>query len=169
MTRRMPHPGLVKLHRTYETHELARLFKKHRNTIRNWMDLGLKPLDGKRPYLFHGEDVRAFLTEKRKSKYRRCQPNEMFCLACRSPKVPVGNKVDYLPTTATSGNLRGSCPDCGNVIHRKVSNHRFPEIQTLFQIHFPQGPLHIGETHVPCVNCDLKEQGDPHGHAQPRE
>ena len=29
--------------------------------------------------------------------------------------------ADYVPMTATSGNLRGICPDCHKLIHRRVA------------------------------------------------
>jgi hypothetical protein len=45
----------------------------------------------------------------------------MYCLKCRSPKQPAAGMADYLPMSATSGNLRALCPDCGKFMHRRAS------------------------------------------------
>jgi hypothetical protein len=157
MGHRHPNPRLVKMHRNYDTHELSKLFGVHKNTVRAWVKLGLNPIDGRRPALFQGLIIRNFLTERRRKSRQTCRPNEMFCLCCRKPKSPAGGMVDYLPMTPRSGNLRGICPDCGNLIHRRASASKLDSIQQVFLVAFPQGGLNIEETADPCVNCDPKE------------
>ena len=158
MGRRHPNPRLVKMHRNYDAHELSMLFGIHKNTLRAWIKLGLKPIDERRPALFHGLVVRDFLTGRRQKARQSCRHDEMYCLCCRTPKSPAGGMVDYLPTNDRSGNLRGLCPYCGNLIHRRTSFAKLSEIQLIFLVAFPQGVSRIAETHDPCLKCDSNER-----------
>ena len=162
MSRRAPNPGLIKLNQTYEVHELALRVGVHRNTVRGWVKKGLKPIDDRRPFLFHGSDIREFLKNQRKPRYRKCEIHELFCLVCKAPKLPQGNIVDYLPIITSAGNLCGRCPDCGHRIFKRISKSRLPELFAKLQVHDPQQALDIGDIPNPCVNCDSGDPGDPH-------
>ena len=96
-------------------------FGCHRNTVRNWQRQGLEPIDDKRPIVFEGAALAAFLEARRNKRRRRLSPGEMCCAPCRAAKEPAGDIADYLPLTETRGNLRGICPTCGRLIHRFVS------------------------------------------------
>jgi hypothetical protein len=144
------------MHRNYDTHELARLLGIHKNTLRGWTKLGLKPIDAARPALFHGLAIRDFLTERRQKKHQTCRRDEIYCLVCRSPKIPAGKMVDYLPLSPRSGNLRGICPDCGNLIHRCIAVAKLTTILSVFNVAYPQGSPRIEETRDPCLNCDFE-------------
>ncbi len=150
MSRRFPNPNLVKINRSYEVYELARLFKSHRNTIRGWMKKGLKPVDESRPYLLHGTDVRDFLKIQRMSPYSKCQPHELFCLKCKAPKVPRDKVVDYIPYTHSSGNLCGYCPDCGRRIFKRVNAGLLGAISAELVVRHTLAALDIGDTSSPC-------------------
>jgi hypothetical protein len=65
MGSRHPNPRLAKIHRSYSVDELARLFNIHKNTIRSWLKQGLTAIDGQRPTVARGEEVRRFLTDRR--------------------------------------------------------------------------------------------------------
>jgi helix-turn-helix protein len=111
--RRRIDPRRAKVHRTYSVEEAARLFGTHRNTVRAWLRAGLKTNDGIRPTLILGSELRRFLNERRSRSKRPTPPGMIYCLRCREPRRPAGDMVDYLPHTATYGNLEGICPDCG--------------------------------------------------------
>ena len=169
MGNRHPNPRLVKMHRTYDMHELSKLFGVHKNTLRGWTKIGLKPVDTGRPALFLGFTIRDFLTERRKRTHQTCRRDEIYCLVCRSPKFPAGGMVDYLPHSPRSGNLRGLCPDCGNLIHRCIAVAKLSTIQTIFQIEYPQGLPRIEETCNPRPNCDSEQGTEPHDKPQRSE
>lgn len=128
MGTRHPNYRRIKMHLTYTIEELARLFTLHKNTVRAWQKAGLTPIDDGRPILFKGSVVAAFLKRRRDGAKKPCGINEIFCLPCREPKMPAAAMADYLATTATSGNLRGICPECGRLIHRRM---RFDQIAKL--------------------------------------
>lgn len=121
MANRRLNPRLAKIHRSYAVEEVAQLFGVHRNTVRQWVKQGLPVVDDKRPMLILGEELGAFLTNRRSRSKRPCGPGEVYCMRCRVPRSPALGMADYVPVTETSGNLAGLCPDCGAMMYRRVS------------------------------------------------
>jgi transposase len=56
MGSRHPNHRLAKIHRSYSVEEMAYLFSVHKNTVRNWIEQGLEPIDGQRPTVVRGEE-----------------------------------------------------------------------------------------------------------------
>lgn len=156
---RRHNPKLVKIHRNYTVEEAARVLGAHKHTIRAWLKDGLEAIDGRRPTLIHGQTLAEFIRARRRPK-KRCGPGEMYCIRCRGPKKPAGGIADYLPITDTSGNLRGICPDCDLLIHRRVSLARLDAVRDEIEVAVPQADPRIGERSSPCADCDLEEASD---------
>ena len=71
--------------------EAARLFGTHRNTVRAWLKAGLKAIDGSRPVLILGSELRRFLDERRAK--RKCPtPPGMIYLPALSGAAPAGRR-----------------------------------------------------------------------------
>lgn len=122
MGSRHPNPRLAKTHRSYSVDEMARLFNVHKNTIRSWLKQGLSAIDGQRPIVARGEEVRRFLIDRRVRAKRACGPGRIYCLPCRAPKVPAGKMAECIKTGDSSGTLQGICPDCDRMIYRRVQS-----------------------------------------------
>jgi hypothetical protein len=120
MVARRANPKRVKLHRSYSISELALCCGIHKNTVRHWQAKGLEPVDSSRPTLFHGGTVRAFLAKAKASRKRPCPPGTLYCLRCRVPRQPALGMVDFVPISASSGNLRAICAHCETVMHRRT-------------------------------------------------
>ena len=88
MSKRHPNYLHVKVHRNYSVEEIAELFGIHKNTVRSWHKNGLATIDDKRPMLFHGKILAAYLQAKRTKNKRPCKPSEIYCIRCRSPSAP---------------------------------------------------------------------------------
>jgi hypothetical protein len=159
MRKRGPNPGRVKIHRSYSVDEAARLFGYHRNTIRNWQKQGLKPIDVRRPTVFEGLTLAAFLEARRGARRRHLKAGEIYCLPCRAPKEPAGNMGEYVPLTDTRGNLRGICPTCGRLIYRVVNCALIETVRGKLDITFTQPSPRIRETSLPSVDCDIDDDG----------
>lgn len=155
MSKRHPNPRLAKIHRNYTVDEVATLFIVHKNTVRQWVKRGLPTNDDRRPMLILGRDLVAFLQAKRVKNKRPCQPGEIYCLRCRVPQNPAGAMADYLPLTATTGNLVGICPGCELMMYRRVNLALLAEIGAELDITVTQALPHIGKSTQPCVNSDL--------------
>ena len=156
MRKRHPNPRLAKIHRNYTVDEVAHLFGVHRNTVREWVKRGLPTNDGKRPMLILGRDLVAFLTARRAKNKRTCQPGEIYCVRCRAPRAPAGDMVDYVPVTATLGNLVAICSACETMMYRRVSLAKLEHVRGILDITMPQALEHIGESAQPTVNSDLR-------------
>ena len=159
---RHPNPGLVKIHRSYTVEEVARILRKHKNTVRAWIKQGLRPIDERRPTLVHGLELVSFLRKRRMSGKRPCLPGHTYCLKCRSPKQPAAGMADYLPISDTSGNLRAICPDCGKFMHRRASLAKLTIIGAGLDIAFPQVASRLKESTIPSLNCDSGMKAQVH-------
>jgi hypothetical protein len=91
----------------------------------------------------------------------------MFCFKCRSPKKPAAGMVDYLHITATSGNLRALCPDCGTLMHRRAALAKLNTVGADLEIAFPQAAPRIRERTGPSLNCDSNRDHQTDEDAQP--
>jgi len=160
MRKRAPNPRRAKKHRSYTVEEAARLFGCHRNTIRHWQKQGLKPVDGKRPVVFEGLTLAAFLEARRGARRRCLKPGEIYCLPCRAPKEPAGDMVEYVPLTEARGNLRGICPTCDRLIHRVVSRAQIEAVRGRLNVTFTEPSPRIRETDSASVDCNFKSDGE---------
>jgi Helix-turn-helix domain len=121
MSGRRYNPRLVKIHYSYTIEEAASLLGVHKNTMTQWRCQGLKAIDDRRPVLFHGGMLRAFLERRRNDRKQKCAEGELFCLRCRKPKRPANDDVALSRLPSGGGNLRGQCPDCHARMCRRVS------------------------------------------------
>lgn len=149
--------------------EAANLLGVHKNTVRGWLKAGLQPVDDRRPILILGRQLSSFLHGRRKKKSMRCRPGEFYCLRCRTPKTSVDQKAEYLPITATSGNLRGTCSDCGARIYRRVSMGNLAIVAGDLLIKVPQAQEHIEESGRPSLNSDLGHEALTYAQSQSRK
>jgi Helix-turn-helix domain len=154
---RRPNPRLAKIHRSYSVDEVSRLFVIHKNTVRNWLKQGLAPIDGQRPTVIRGAELRRFLAHRRAGAKQTCGPGRIFCLPCRAPKVPAGNMAECVAMSETTGTLCGICPDCNRMIYRRVNPQKLDAVRGDLDITITQVRPRIEETVRPLVNCDSTE------------
>lgn len=158
MSRRAGNPRLVKIHRSYSVEEAASQLAVHKNTVREWIRRGLPTVDHHRPTLILGRDLAKFLEERRKRSKRPCAPGQIYCIRCRCPREPEGQQADYLPLTATGGNLMGTCPVCATCMYRRVNVARIGAVSGNLRIRMPQAERHIVDSPQPSVNSDLARE-----------
>ena len=104
------------------------MFGVHRNTVRNWTRKGLETVRAGATVLILGDELRAYLTRRRGKRRVRCPPGSMFCMKCREARCPATELTELVPLTPTTANLRGLCPDCGSLMHRRANLGRLGEI-----------------------------------------
>jgi len=155
-----PNPRRVKIHRSYTVEEVARLYSVHKNTVRAWLKSGLQPVDERRPTLVLGRQLASFLHLRREHRRHRCRTGEFFCFRCRTPKGAAARAAEYLPLTASSGNLSARCAECGTRMYRRVSLHKLAGAAGNLQVTLPQARQRIVEGADPSVNCDLELEPD---------
>lgn len=154
-------PQRVKLHRSYDVPELAARLGVHKNTVRNWQREGLKPIDGGRPVLFRGEEVRAFLAKRNASRKRPCPPGTLYCFRCRAPRAPALAMLDYIAVTAFSGDLHALCGTCGSVMHQRARLADLPSRMPGIEVQIRQADQRLSGSPPPSLNCDFERQVKP--------
>jgi hypothetical protein len=157
MGARHPNPRRAKIHYSYSVEEIAQLYRVHKNTVRTWFKHGLATIDGQRPALARGQEIRRFLGERRVSAKRPCGPGRIYCLPCRAPKVPALKMAECVKTGETTGTLQGICPDCGRMIYRRINPQNIDGVRGGLDITITQAGLRIEDTTKPSVNCDSTE------------
>jgi hypothetical protein len=153
-------PRRVKIHRSYTVEEAAMLFQVHKNTVRTWLKSGLQAIDGRRPILILGRQLASFLHARRETKRQRCGPGQLYCFRCRAPRTSAAQRADYLPITASSGNLRAICSVCGTHMYRRISWRKLATEVGDLQVPLSQAQQRIVEGADPSVNCDLEQVPD---------
>ena len=157
MGQRLPNPRLAKIHRSYSVEDVSRLFGIHKNTVRNWLRQGLKPIDDQRPTVIRGLELRRFLTDRRIRAKQVCGPGRIYCLPCRAPMVPAGNMAECVASGDTNGVLRGICPDCDRMIYRRVNPQNLNAVVGELEVTVTQAQTRLEEIAEPNVNCDSNE------------
>ncbi len=152
MSKRHPNHRHVKIHYTYTVEEIANLFCKHKNTVRNWHKNGLATIDDRKPMLFHGRTLATFLEAKRTKNKRPCKSGEIYCIKCRAPKVPDGGMADCERVNEKIWNLVAICPDCYTIINQRVGFAKLELIRRKIDITMPLAQQHINESNDPTVN-----------------
>ncbi len=148
-------PNRAKIHRNYTVDEVSVLFGVHKNTVRTWIKKGLPVLDDQKPMLILGRDLKAYLQDLRQQKKRKCQPDEMYCMRCKSPRKPFENMVDYVPISASTGRLVGLCSVCDSTINKITRLDAITLNPGNFDVSFPSAQKHINKIAKPLLNSDL--------------
>jgi hypothetical protein len=149
-------PRRAKIHYAYTVEETARLFGVCRNTVRNWQKAGLKSIDDRRPTLFKGGQVRAFLEGRRAAAKSPCPPGTLYCLKCRAPRSPALGMVDYVARDEGPGDLRALCESCGTEMHRRARQGAIGEILPGVEVRIVRAAPRISECPNPSPNCALR-------------
>lgn len=153
--RSRPNPRLVKIHRSYTIEDAASVCGVHKNTFTAWFKAGLARIDDVRPYLIHGATLREFLETRRGSKKQPCRPGELYCLRCRAPKAPAGNRAEYQPLSSTLGSLAAVCPDCGAAMNRRVNVKQLEQIPAEIDVTRSPAQSHLIESDELSLNRDF--------------
>ena len=151
-------PRAVKLHRSYSVPELAACLRVHKNTIRQWQGTGLEPIDRRRPVLFQGGTIRAFLAKRNASRKRPCQPGTFYCFRCRVPRAPALGMVEYVSFTPVTGNLQALCGACEAMMYRRARKADLARIMPGLDVQSTQASPRLRGRPPPSLNSDLERQ-----------
>lgn len=148
----------VKIHRNYTVRELADRLGIHKNTVTHWQQQGLAPIEKRRPYLFHGTTVRAFLIARDKARKRPCPSGMLYCFKCREPRSPVPNSIEYIPKQARSGNLRAVCSACGTGMNRSARQTAIASVLPGLLVQITEVSPRLNGSSSSSLNCDVERQ-----------
>jgi hypothetical protein len=156
-------PRLAKSLRCYTIAETASLYSVHRQTVRQWLRNGLRPIDFGRPTLIHGRELNRFQKVRAESRKQRCGPCEVFCLGCRAPRRPALDMADFVPAMANVGMLSAVCPVCGRLMTQKVNTARLALFQAVIDVRIRPAHEPIKQSRECGLSCHLRNEVVTHG------
>lgn len=154
----------IRTKRTYSVPEVAALLEVHVHTVRRWLKSGLGSIDGQNPTLIHGAELRRYLDVRAKGRKQKCGPDKMFCLSCRTPRLPTLGSVHIAHLNEKTVRLVGVCCTCGGKICRAGSASRLHEYAASFGPLQRRTPSPKGSS-IPLLDGDSKDQ-DENGQVQ---
>ena len=124
--RRKYNPRMIKRHFTYTIKEISVLFGTCEKTIQRWIAKeGLAPIVGSHnPYLIAGDTLSSFLVERKKNAETSLQPNEFYCVKCRTARKGKLESIKVVRTATRIGRDRimgiktAECETCTRRINR---------------------------------------------------
>lgn len=91
----------------------------------------------------------------------------IYCVRCREPRTPAANMVDYLPRTATSGDLQGICPDCNTMLYRRVSRAALEDVRAGLDVTIREADSRLRQRNEPSLNHDSATRPITNANSQP--
>jgi len=140
----------------YEPAEIAKLFGVHRNTVRHWLKDGLQPIDGRRPILVHGSELKGFLARRQEGRRQKCAPGQFYCFRCRAPRTPWENLVDVAPHTEKVAKLTAICCVCEIRMHRTIRRADLPKFTAAIEQQ-SMASERLRDRPEANVNCDFEK------------
>ena len=167
MRKRRASARRVKMHLNYTPEEVATLTGAHKNTVLRWIASGQLPaMTDMRPYLVLGRDLITFLS-RAPAGSTKLKSGECYCVRCKKPQVPALNMADFRPVNERWGNLRGICPICETMMHRRVSVARLVEIKGSLEVRLLEALPHLTPCLSPSLNVDSEDIRHDHGKTLP--
>jgi len=114
--------------------EIAALYGCHRNTVRHWLAIGLKPIDDRRPALVLGAVLNAFHGARRANAKVPCGPGELYCAPCRKARAPAAGVADIVEINAKIWKITAICPQCSSLMVQRVGTLRLTEFQAFVDL-----------------------------------
>lgn len=136
--------GGIKIHRNYTVDEVARNLGVAKATVRRWIKSGLPALTERRPAIILGSDLAQFLSAS-KSPRQTCRLDECYCVKCRSPRKPAGEMAEFISLTPSTGNLRGICPTCGTMMHKRMRHDALLALGSILDVTIAEAPSRLRE------------------------
>jgi hypothetical protein len=156
MATRRPNWRGVRRHRSYSVDEAARTVDVGKGTVRRWTKTGLPAITDRKPTLILGSDLIDFI-KSRGSPSSAVSRTKCYCFACRAPRRPAFNAVEYVPLTPTSGNLRALCT-MSTVMHKRVSTASLAALQAILSVTVTQADKPISKSDGPCLNDNFERE-----------
>lgn len=111
MSRRYGHVR-PKKNAIYTANEVQSLYDVCRNTVSNWVQSGLRPVDAREPQLFRGSELSRYHQDRVAARKRLLRVAEFNCVSCKLRVVPDTTTIRPF-FNARARAIECVCPDCG--------------------------------------------------------
>lgn len=150
-------PNRIKIHRSYTVIEVSETLGVHPKTVRNWIRVGLPVVDGKRPLLISGIDLKIYLKKKRHNYMHQCETHEIFCFKCRTANNPSIETLRFIAKPAGMSQMTGRCSECGCKANKYVSWRNVEKIWLELGGKLPIAEKHLNLRDKALLNYPLTE------------
>lgn len=126
--------NLIRGKRSYSVKEAAELLAVHVRTVQSWIKSGLHILEGSRPFLMMGQELKSFLAVETQKRKRPLGPDEFYCVRCR--KAVKASQMETIHLNKTMGHdklavmLKGFCAVCGGRVNRFSTVPKSLDVET---------------------------------------
>ncbi|MDU9007216.1 helix-turn-helix domain-containing protein [Sedimentitalea todarodis] len=117
----------IKAFKSYTIEEAAAVSGVSPRTIRNWASDGLRVMDGARPTLIRGDDLRDYIKSQRAKRAVKTRIDTFYCVCCRKERRAAEGMADC-DVIEGRAKLTALCEACGTVLSKPVAETRLPEI-----------------------------------------
>ncbi|WP_424984621.1 helix-turn-helix domain-containing protein [Microbulbifer sp. S227A] len=117
----------IKAFRCYTFEEAAEASGVTPRTIRNWVVDGLPVMDGMRPALIRGDDLRDHIKSQRDKRSVKTRIDTFYCVCCRAERRAAEGMADC-DIVSGRAKLTALCDACGTVVAKPVSEALIPQI-----------------------------------------
>lgn len=124
----------VKSNWCYSVDEAADIVGVTVQTIRAWFKQGLRCLNGCRPTLILGADLKAFLQDRKRKNAQTLVLGEFHCFRCQAPKAAAFGIATYFPHSQSQGRLQAFCETCEGPVNRFIARTDLPHWQEIYEI-----------------------------------
>lgn len=144
--------------KAYSVEDITTLFSVDSSTVRRWMKKeGLMPIDAKQPFLFYGQELKAFLGTLNTKQKHKVDIDEMFCTRCQMPQRPYQRKIFIEESNNLFIKLKGICPKCKAVMNINRSLGDYQELTRCFDC-YPLDKLELFNREVTSTNEQILDQ-----------
>ncbi len=126
----------IKYWYAYDIDEVCALYRSHflhPQTVRKWIKQGLATIDGRRPTLIYGHNLKAFLGGLNASGKCKTQFHEMFCFSCKDAYTPYKRRVS-LESCNGSLKAKAHCSACHTVMHKSYKMDDITRLKQTFRV-----------------------------------
>lgn len=128
-------PNHIKVNRSFSVPEIAETLGVSRFTILYWhRKEGLKAIDDRVPYMFHGKELRRFIRERQEKRKHKCAPDEFFCVKCKKPRTSANNRVIVTIINRKQLNVQGTCAVCNSKTNRRNTTANLSQLTKIYSI-----------------------------------
>ena len=130
--KRKPDLRNIRTSHVYTLPEIAKCLDRELSTIQRWVKTGLPIIQGSKPPLVDGAELKAWLVEKWRSRKKPCGDGELYCCRCGNPQKPLEGSVTLAPRTDKTITINGKCGQCSKPQEQVGSLSKLEEIRISF-------------------------------------
>lgn len=122
-----------KTHRVYDVKGILELYKIHENTLTNWKEAGLRPVDARQPERYCGVELKRFHDQRSLQSGGKIRTGEFKCLTCKAHVIPSFETLRLEVPTRGVGWAKAICPECNGRLLKMLNETQYHKLLNCVQ------------------------------------